>query len=231
MCLIHTPKITPVGTARRPKLRQGATVLFYLPANQIERWLSCERQARWHLYTSPPTDSYPSFSSQHWKLSSRPPPHPPASSTNTHTVACLSPHLSSIFQGALLSPGKGLLNFKYISRFSFSEMPLHGPTASAASGATSQWWKSHSTGGQTNRTPHTCGDTFCRLKVKVTMFYMYLCLYINPGKCLWVVCCMVQSCLKCLHPLVELYVFTPISLLPFSLCARTRTKTPSHNLR
>lgn len=106
-----------------------------------------------------PTDSYPSFSSQHWKLSSRPPTTP----THTHTVACLSSHLSSIFQGALLSPGKSLLNFKYISRFRFLEMPLHGPTALAASGATSQWWNSHSTGGQTNRTPHTCGDTFCRL--------------------------------------------------------------------
>lgn len=169
----HTPKITAVGAARRPKLRQGAAVLFYLPANQIERWLSCERQARWHLHTSPPTDSSPSFSSQHCKLSSGPPttpahPRPPPRTLTQLLVFLLIYHPSS---KALFFPREKLLwtlNTSQDSVFGkchYSErLSCLGSYSSVMKLSLDRW-------------PNTPDATHLWWRV----LPMYLCLYVNPG--------------------------------------------------
>lgn len=171
------------------------------------------------IYVLVPDRHNPSFSCQHWKLSTEasttplPPPH---------TVARLSSHLSSIFQGTHIFLGKGPLNFQYISWFSILEMPSHVLPLQPRKLHLSDEILTRPVAKQTcHRTLLvTCSaDLWCD-NVLYTIFKGH-----KSWKGLCVVYFIVPSCLKCLHLLVKWYIFTLICSLSFNLCISSRIKT------
>lgn len=211
MGLIRTPKITLVGTARPAQVTTSIHRAF-LSASQsnwamIIMWetgtlafMSLSPDSQLILPSPANTESFP--------LCYLPPPRFPRLH-HTHSHSCSSFFTSLIhFSRRSSFPRKRSPELSIHLMIQFFRNAIRR-SALAASEAASRWWNSHSTGGQTNRTPHAFGNNFCRLIMRQCGLTM------------------VQSCVQCLHLLVRLYVFAAIYSPSFTQCSKIQTQ--NHN--
>lgn len=170
MGLIHTPTITPVGTARSGQVTTSSHCAF-LSASQSNwamtimwetgslafRFLSPDRQ----LILRPPANT---GSSPLWFL---PPPRlPHLHHTHSHSG---SSFFSSIIHPSFPRKRSPELSIHLMIHFFGNAITR---SALAASEAASQWWKCHPTGGHTNLRPQAFGDEFSGLVMQQCLIYI-----------------------------------------------------------